>query len=153
MSLRKLGYNVIASLAVLLIGLGGLEFFEFVHDTQHVCSRHHLPISIIMKSHSLQRLAITSFRLSPDVSDAGLPSEKVVASGKNGDDGDLLLFRDGPGACDISVIGLLERSTSQVLLGWSVPWRLPALGSCQARCWKAIETFLEHTLHMTEWSF
>ncbi|GJW37500.1 hypothetical protein Tco_0060420, partial [Tanacetum coccineum] len=26
--------------------------------------------------------------------DVGLPSEKVVASGKNGDDGDLLLFRD-----------------------------------------------------------
>ncbi|GKF96293.1 hypothetical protein Tco_0289028, partial [Tanacetum coccineum] len=36
-----------------------------------------------------------------DVSDVGLPSKKVVASGKNGDDGDLLLFRDGPGACDV----------------------------------------------------
>ncbi|GKG38713.1 hypothetical protein Tco_0460425, partial [Tanacetum coccineum] len=35
---------------------------------------------------------VTSSGLSPDVSDAGLPSEKVVASGKNGDDGDILLF-------------------------------------------------------------
>ncbi|GKA75929.1 hypothetical protein Tco_0782307 [Tanacetum coccineum] len=43
-------------------------------------------------------LAVTSFGLSSDASDAGLPSEKVVVSGKNGDDGDLLLFRDGPGA-------------------------------------------------------
>ncbi|GJT18454.1 hypothetical protein Tco_0877160 [Tanacetum coccineum] len=29
-------------------------------------------------------------------------TEKVVVSGKNGDDGDLLLFQDGPGACDMS---------------------------------------------------
>ncbi|GKC18511.1 hypothetical protein Tco_1020661, partial [Tanacetum coccineum] len=35
-----------------------------------------------------------------------LPSEKVVASGKNGDDGDLLLFRDGPGTYDISARAL-----------------------------------------------
>ncbi|GKA22124.1 hypothetical protein Tco_0708086 [Tanacetum coccineum] len=47
-------------------------------------------------------LAVTSSGLSSDVSDAGSPSEKVMSSGKNGDDGDLLLFRDGPGACDIS---------------------------------------------------
>ncbi|GKA28841.1 hypothetical protein Tco_0715086, partial [Tanacetum coccineum] len=47
--------------------------------------------------------AVTSSGLSPDVSGAGLPSEKVMTSGKNGDDGDLLLFREGPGACDISV--------------------------------------------------
>ncbi|GKD51294.1 hypothetical protein Tco_1280270 [Tanacetum coccineum] len=47
-------------------------------------------------------LAVTSSRLSSDVSDAGLPLEKVMASGKNSDDGDLLLFRDGPDACDIS---------------------------------------------------
>ncbi|GJU46799.1 hypothetical protein Tco_1204065 [Tanacetum coccineum] len=47
-------------------------------------------------------LAVTSSGLSFDVLDAGLPSEKVMASGKNGDDGDLLLFRDGPGAGDIS---------------------------------------------------
>ncbi|GKG34734.1 hypothetical protein Tco_0437430, partial [Tanacetum coccineum] len=48
-------------------------------------------------------LAVTSSGLSSDVSDAGLPSEKVVVSRKNGDDGDLLVFRDGPGACDISI--------------------------------------------------
>ncbi|GJZ75127.1 hypothetical protein Tco_0639592 [Tanacetum coccineum] len=75
--------------------------------------------------------AVTSSGLSPDVSDAGLPSEKVMASGRNGDDGDLLLFRDGPGACDISV-GIL-RLASQVFLGWSVPWRLPVLESCQRK--------------------
>ncbi|GKF03599.1 hypothetical protein Tco_0030522 [Tanacetum coccineum] len=79
MSLRRLGYNVIASLAVLLIGLGGLEFSKFVHDPQHVCPRS-------------SSLAVTSSGLSSNVSDAGLLSEKVMASGKNGDDGDLLLF-------------------------------------------------------------
>ncbi|GJZ14132.1 hypothetical protein Tco_0549362 [Tanacetum coccineum] len=52
-------------------------------------------------------LAITSSRLSSDVSDAGLPSEKVMASRKNDDDGDLLLFRDGLGACDVSA-GILR---------------------------------------------
>ncbi|GJY09085.1 hypothetical protein Tco_0377270 [Tanacetum coccineum] len=57
-------------------------------------------------------LAVTSSGLSSDVSDAGLPSEKVMASGKNGDDGDLLLFRDGPGACDISA-GALRLFISQ----------------------------------------
>ncbi|GJV97715.1 hypothetical protein Tco_1549292 [Tanacetum coccineum] len=57
-------------------------------------------------------LAITSSGLNSDVSDAGLPSEKVMASGKNGDDGDLLLFRDGPGACDISA--------------GSLSWRIPS---------------------------
>ncbi|GJR27859.1 hypothetical protein Tco_1104091 [Tanacetum coccineum] len=46
-------------------------------------------------------LAVTSSGLSSNVSDAGLPSEKVMASGKNGDDGDLLLFRDSPGTWDI----------------------------------------------------
>ncbi|GJX47860.1 hypothetical protein Tco_0273050 [Tanacetum coccineum] len=85
-----LGYIVIASLAVLLTGLGRLEFSEFVHDPQHVCPRS-------------SSLAVTSSGLSSDVSDAGLPSEKVISSGKNGDDGDLLLFRDGPGACDVRV--------------------------------------------------
>ncbi|GJR58810.1 hypothetical protein Tco_1500972 [Tanacetum coccineum] len=79
-----------ATLAVLLIGLGGLEFSEFVHDPQRVYPRS-------------SSLAVTSYGLSSDVSDAGLPSEKVMAAGKNGDDGDLLLFRDGLGACDISV--------------------------------------------------
>ncbi|GKE58755.1 hypothetical protein Tco_1497940 [Tanacetum coccineum] len=47
-------------------------------------------------------MAVTSSGLSSDASDAGLPSEKVVVSGKNGDGGDLLLFQDGPGAGDIS---------------------------------------------------
>ncbi|GJT03706.1 hypothetical protein Tco_0838168 [Tanacetum coccineum] len=52
-------------------------------------------------------LSVTSSGLSSDVSNVGLPSEKVMTSGKNGDDGDLLLFRDGPGACDISA-GILR---------------------------------------------
>ncbi|GKF48675.1 hypothetical protein Tco_0141926 [Tanacetum coccineum] len=132
MSLRKLEYNVVASLAVLLIGLGGLKFSESDHDLQLVCPRHKLPLFAILRSHSWQlreNLAIRRSKalclrclheecqfllpgplvwssyllgLSSDVSDAGLPSEKITASGKNGDDGDLLLFRDGPGACDIS---------------------------------------------------
>ncbi|GKA23242.1 hypothetical protein Tco_0709204, partial [Tanacetum coccineum] len=63
MSLRKLGYNVIASLAILLICLGGLEFSEFVHDPQHVCSRHHLPLSIILRSHSLQQQENPAIRI------------------------------------------------------------------------------------------
>ncbi|GKC67894.1 hypothetical protein Tco_1100492 [Tanacetum coccineum] len=75
-------------------------------------------------------LAVTSSGLSSDVSDVGLPSEKVMVSGKNGDDGDLLLFRDGLGACDISA-GTL-RLASQVFLEWSVLWRLPIPGSCQS---------------------
>ncbi|GJU17428.1 putative reverse transcriptase domain-containing protein [Tanacetum coccineum] len=33
---------------------------------------------------------------------------------------------------------------------WNVPWQLPIMGSCQARCWKVIETFLEYTLHTIE---
>ncbi|GKB75817.1 hypothetical protein Tco_0942712 [Tanacetum coccineum] len=74
---------------VAFAGLGGLEFFEFVHVPQRVCPRSF-------------SLAVTSSGLSSDVSDAGLPSKKVMASGMNGDDGDLLLFRDGPGAYDIS---------------------------------------------------
>ncbi|GJU26724.1 hypothetical protein Tco_1165345 [Tanacetum coccineum] len=76
-------------------------------------------------------LAVTSSGLSPDVSNVGLSSEKVMASGKNGNDGDLLLFQDGPGARDISVIGLPERLASQAFLEWSVPWRLPVPESCQ----------------------
>ncbi|GJV89833.1 hypothetical protein Tco_1533771 [Tanacetum coccineum] len=50
----ELGYIVIASLAVLLTGLGGLEFSEFVHDPQHVCPRYQLPLSAILRSHSRQ---------------------------------------------------------------------------------------------------
>ncbi|GKA94271.1 hypothetical protein Tco_0816309 [Tanacetum coccineum] len=97
----ELGYIVIASLAVLLTSLDGLEFSEFVHDPQHACSRS-------------SSLAVTSSVLSSDVSDAGLPSEKVMASRKNGDDGDLLLFRDGPCASDISV-------GESILLGMECP--------------------------------
>ncbi|GJY89011.1 hypothetical protein Tco_0503639 [Tanacetum coccineum] len=37
-------------------------------------------------------------------------STPVMASGKNGDDGDLLLFRDGPGTCDMSAGALRELS-------------------------------------------
>ncbi|GKB19965.1 putative reverse transcriptase domain-containing protein [Tanacetum coccineum] len=88
-----------------LQGLGGLKFSESDHDPQRVCPRHQLPLSATLRSHSRQlssSLAVTSSGLSSDVSDAGLPSKKVMTSGKNGDDGDLLLFRDGPGACDIS---------------------------------------------------
>ncbi|GJY32341.1 hypothetical protein Tco_0415836 [Tanacetum coccineum] len=82
MSLRRLGYNVIASLAVFLIGLGGLELSEFDHDPQRVCPQHQLPLSAIRRSHSRSSsLAVTSSGLSFGVSDAGLPSEKVVASG------------------------------------------------------------------------
>ncbi|GJT56123.1 hypothetical protein Tco_0991177 [Tanacetum coccineum] len=105
----KLGYIVIASLAVLLIGLGGLGSSEFVHDPQHVCSQHHLPLSVILRSRFLQQqwspvvrlLGVLCLRCLHEECQFPLP-EKVVASGKNGDDGDLLLFRDGPGACDMS---------------------------------------------------
>ncbi|GJS72447.1 hypothetical protein Tco_0705288 [Tanacetum coccineum] len=75
-------------------------------------------------------LAVTSSGLSSDVSDAGLPSEKIMASGKNGDDGDLLLFRDCP-MLVILVIGFPERLASQVFLEWNVLWWLPIPGSCQ----------------------
>ncbi|GJV34863.1 hypothetical protein Tco_1407340 [Tanacetum coccineum] len=36
------------------------------------------------------------------------------------------------------VIRLPERLASQVFLEWSVPWQLPVLKSCQARCWKRL---------------
>ncbi|GKF33533.1 hypothetical protein Tco_0106733, partial [Tanacetum coccineum] len=89
--------------------LGGLEFSEFVHDPQYACSRYQLPLSAILRSHSRQ------LRENPAIRRLGalcprclheeyqsLLTEKVMVSGKNGDDGDLLLFRDGLGACDIS---------------------------------------------------
>ncbi|GKC49397.1 hypothetical protein Tco_1072142 [Tanacetum coccineum] len=101
---------------------------------------------VLISTSMSSSLAVTSSGLSSDVSDAGLPSEKVVASGWDNDDGDLLLFREGP----VQVIRLPERLESQVFLEWNVPWQLPVLGSCQARCWKVIETFLEYTLHTTE---
>ncbi|GJW89224.1 hypothetical protein Tco_0164564 [Tanacetum coccineum] len=70
---------------------------------------------LLLRSSSL---AVTSSRLSSDVSDAGLPSKKVMASRKNGDDGDLLLFQDGP--APVQVIGLPERLAS----------RCPVAASC-----------------------
>ncbi|GKA71382.1 hypothetical protein Tco_0777521 [Tanacetum coccineum] len=145
MFLCKLGYIVIASLAVLLIGLGGLEFSEFVHDPQRVCPRHQLPLSATLRSHSRQLRENPAIRRSEALclrfSDAGLPSEKVMASGKNGDDGDLLLFRDGPGACDISV------GTPWLFISWESSRPVVGVkGSCQVRCWKVIETFLEYAL-------
>ncbi|GJR52550.1 hypothetical protein Tco_1403071 [Tanacetum coccineum] len=138
-SLRKLGYNVMTSLAVLLIGLGGLKFSESDHDPRRVCPRHQLPLSGILRSHSrqlrenptIQRSEALCLRCLHEECQFLLP-EKIMASGKNGDDGDLLLFRDGPGACDISA-GTL-RLASQVFLEWNVPWRLPIPGSCQIRC-------------------
>ncbi|GJW02153.1 hypothetical protein Tco_1561009 [Tanacetum coccineum] len=93
------------SLAVSLIGLDGLKFSESDHDPQRVYPRS-------------SSLAVTSSGLSSDVSDAGLPSEKIMASGKNGDDGDLLLFRDGPDACDIST-GTLSTDRSFVSTAFS----------------------------------
>ncbi|GJV47301.1 reverse transcriptase domain-containing protein [Tanacetum coccineum] len=140
----KLGYIVTASLAVLLIDLGELESSEFVHDPQRVCPRHQLPLSAILRSHSRQlqenpairRSEALYLRLSSDASDAGLPLEKVMASGKNGDDGDPVLFRDGPGAGDISAgtLRLPKRLANPFFLEWSVSWPLPVLGSCQAKC-------------------
>ncbi|GKA92195.1 hypothetical protein Tco_0814120 [Tanacetum coccineum] len=70
-----------------------------IKSSLSLVSARRVSISTSMSS----SLAITSSGLSSDVSDAGLPSEKVVVSGKNGNDGDLLLFRDSPGACDISI--------------------------------------------------
>ncbi|GJY19764.1 hypothetical protein Tco_0391255 [Tanacetum coccineum] len=50
--------------------------------------------------------------LSSECPDAGYLSRWLMASGKNGDDGDLLLFRDGPGACDISA------GTLRLFISW-----------------------------------
>ncbi|GJZ19537.1 reverse transcriptase domain-containing protein [Tanacetum coccineum] len=74
-------------------------------------------------------LAVTSHGLSFDVLDAGLPSKKVMASGKNGDDAS-----QGSRLVLVQVIGLPERLASQVFLEWNVPWGLPVPGSCQIRC-------------------
>ncbi|GJW05850.1 hypothetical protein Tco_1568273 [Tanacetum coccineum] len=91
-----------------------------------------IAISLSAAAMESSSLAITSSGLSSDASDAGLPSEKVVVSGKNSDGGDLLLFQDGLGACDISARAL--RLASQVFLEWSVLWRFPVPRSCQIRC-------------------
>ncbi|GJZ45588.1 hypothetical protein Tco_0593184, partial [Tanacetum coccineum] len=82
-SLRKLGDNVIASLAVLLIGLGGLKLFESDHNPQRVCPQHQLPLSAITRSHSLQLRENLVIRILEALclQYVGLPSEKVVASG------------------------------------------------------------------------
>ncbi|GJV49867.1 hypothetical protein Tco_1440079 [Tanacetum coccineum] len=87
-------------------------------------------------------LAVTSSGLSFDVLDAGLPSEKESSRPVAG-------VRVNSGSGD----GLPERLASQVLLEWSVPWQLPIVGSCQARCWKVIETFFGYALHTIEWNF
>ncbi|GJV51545.1 hypothetical protein Tco_1447286, partial [Tanacetum coccineum] len=95
--------------------LGGLKFSESDHDPQRVCPRHQLPLSATLRSHSQQlssSLAVTSSGLSSDVSDAGLPSEKVMSSGKNGDDGDLILFQAGPCVWDISA------GTLRLFISW-----------------------------------
>ncbi|GJW53258.1 hypothetical protein Tco_0097343 [Tanacetum coccineum] len=88
----------------------------------------------------------TSSGLSSGVSDAGACDISV---------GTLWLFISWESSRPVAgvmvkVIGLPERLASQVFLEWNVPWQLPVLGICQARCWKVIETFLEYTLHMTE---
>ncbi|GJR30174.1 hypothetical protein Tco_1106406 [Tanacetum coccineum] len=94
--------------------LGGLEFSEFVHDPQHVWPRS-------------SSLAVTSSGLSSDVSDAGLPLEKVMTSGKNGDGGDLLLFREGPGIWIALEVG--ESS----LLGMECPVAASCFGELSGR--------------------
>ncbi|GJT76832.1 hypothetical protein Tco_1043557 [Tanacetum coccineum] len=121
------------------VGLGGLEFSEFVHDPQHACSRYQLPLSAILRSHfgqmrenplQYQRSGALYSGVSHEEIISLLP-EKVIpkrpgrnmASGKNGDDGDLLLFRDGPGACDISAgntEGLEDMSRSVGFKHWYV---------------------------------
>ncbi|GJZ35577.1 hypothetical protein Tco_0581394 [Tanacetum coccineum] len=118
----KLGYIVTASPAVLLIALGGLEFSEFAHDPQHACSRYLLPLSAILRSRSWQLRGNPAIRRSGALclwclheECQSLLPEKVMASGKNGGDGDLLLFRDGPGACDISTRAL------RLFISWECP--------------------------------
>ncbi|GJX87323.1 hypothetical protein Tco_0339337 [Tanacetum coccineum] len=118
----KLGYIVIASLTVLLIALGGLEFSEFAHDPQHACSRYLLPSSAILRSRSRQLRGNPAIRRSGALclwclheECQSLLPEKAMTFRKNGDDGDLLLFRDGPGADGISA-GTLRRAFIAFLL-------------------------------------
>ncbi|GJT47415.1 hypothetical protein Tco_0335270 [Tanacetum coccineum] len=81
-------------------------------------------------------LDVKSFWVSSDVSDVGLPSEKVMASGKNGDDGDLLLFR---GWASVRLVGELS------LLVWNVQViGFPVTGELSVRCWNVWETFLKY---------
>ncbi|GKF82617.1 hypothetical protein Tco_0244273, partial [Tanacetum coccineum] len=72
-----------------------------------------------MRSHSrqlrenpvIQRLEALCLRCLHEECQSLLP-EKVMASGRNGDDGDLLLFRDGTGAYDISA------GTLRLFISW-----------------------------------
>ncbi|GKC99682.1 hypothetical protein Tco_1169957, partial [Tanacetum coccineum] len=87
-SLRKLGYNVMTSLAVSLIGLGGLKFSESDHDPQRVCPRHQLPLSAILRSHSRQ------LRENPAIQRSeALFFGEMNGIGMNGDDGITSLSR------------------------------------------------------------
>ncbi|GJX38838.1 reverse transcriptase domain-containing protein [Tanacetum coccineum] len=94
--------------------LGGLEFSEFVHDPQHVCSQYQyqLPLSAILRSHSRQLRENLAIRRLGALCPRCLHERKVMNLGKNGDDGDLLLFRDGPDACDIST------GTLRLFISW-----------------------------------
>ncbi|GJR76403.1 phospholipase-like protein [Tanacetum coccineum] len=113
------GYIVIASLVVLLIVLGGLKFSKSDHDPQRVCPRHQLPLSTTFRSHSrqlrenlaIQRSGALCPRCLHEECQSLLP-EKVMASGKNGNDGDLLLFHDGPCVWDISA------GTLRLFISW-----------------------------------
>ncbi|GJS61144.1 hypothetical protein Tco_0655928 [Tanacetum coccineum] len=207
-SLCKLGDNVIACLAVLLIGLGGLKLSESDHDPRRVYPRYQLPLSAITRSHSLQLRENPAIRILEAllkvsgiwVINNGMDSRSTSLSRGSRSltvetQGQMVhLSRPNSGYCGhasfqrnshdkqrpvmavgmhwehcgylflgrvhslqpgsklilVQVIRLPERLASRVFLEWSVPWRLPAPGSCQARCWKVIETFLEYTLHTTE---
>ncbi|GJS76904.1 hypothetical protein Tco_0726785 [Tanacetum coccineum] len=100
MSLRKLGYNVIASLAVLLIGLGGLEFSEFVQILSMSSLFFYYLSSKSAKFHLYvpSSLAVPSSGLSSDVSDAGLPSEKESSRPAAG-----VKVNSSPGVLDSSI--------------------------------------------------
>ncbi|GJS37884.1 hypothetical protein Tco_0536266 [Tanacetum coccineum] len=107
-----------------ILGLGGLEFFEFVHDPQHVCPRYQLPSSAILRSHSRQLRENPAIRRSDARVVLGVANEGVVN-----------LYFQGSKLVPVQVIGLPERLASQVFLDWNVPWRLPVPGSCQINLW------------------
>ncbi|GJW50597.1 hypothetical protein Tco_0091948 [Tanacetum coccineum] len=81
-----------------------------------------MPLIIVAIGVESSSLAVTSSGLSSDVSDDWFTvvAEKVMSSMKNGDDGDMLLFRDGLGACDISNWVAREVGES-ILLGMEYP--------------------------------
>ncbi|GJW84799.1 putative reverse transcriptase domain-containing protein [Tanacetum coccineum] len=111
MFLCKPGYIIIASLAVLIIGLGELKFSESDHDPHRSCPRAQSTLIVNNITISFSAAARES---------SWLNREKVMASGKNGDDGDLLLFRDGPSACDISA-GTLSKESLNVTFDETPP--------------------------------